>query len=178
MLAIFGSAGSGKSHLVNVISELSGVSCAEGHQKPENFYVLDPVTCECAPHMLLDLVEDCRASNARLILSGCGVPSDWAQGQKDLFTRLEAMPRICMPEPDEDLMRKVIARHIQARQFDIPNQAINTLANYAAERLPRTYEAAAQFTRALDLQALSEQRRPGTGLARQVIEAMQTEKLI
>ena len=46
----------------------------------------------------------------RMVLIGEGYPGDWAGGLKDLKTRMEALPRAVLAEPDESLNRAVIQK--------------------------------------------------------------------
>lgn len=201
MLVICGSEGSGKSHLAHVImgmidkgdeiifGDISAIRALLDTQRGPvgkselsdrqalNLYILDPVEQgQKNPRQLLDLIEDCRVAGQRLILSGRGSPADWAGPLQDLLTRLEAMPRIDMPEPDEELMRKVIVRQMSARQLALAEEEVYSLADYAAQRLPRTHEAAYRFTRGVDMLALSEKKKPGQAIVRQVIELMEKER--
>lgn len=147
----------------------------DGGQTLNDTLIVDDVTGEdmsSSPRAILDLIENCRTGFIQLVLVGRGNPIDWAQDLKDLNTRLEAMARITMMQPDEDLMRAIIGRHLQARQLALPMQDVHSIANYAAPRLSRTFVAAHDFCKKLDLLALSEKKKPSKTLARAIIEQM------
>lgn len=200
MLIICGAPGSGKTHLAHLIAQMhSGDAKITTHaselldlvrqQRPMDMaqdnhtalMILDDVHANGDdPHLLLDLIEDCRAGAANnqfggLVLCGRDSPAAWAGALQDLRTRLEAMARISMPEPDEVLMRAVIERHLNARQLALGAEDINAMSSYAAPRLPRTFAAARGFTRTLDMLALSENKRPGIALAREAIAMLATD---
>lgn len=123
------------------------------------------------PRALLDLVSDCRSAGCRLVLIGRDNPGDWAGGLKDLFTRLEAMARITVPEPNERLIRAVIGRHLRARQLSLAPDEIDRIAERAALHIPRTFAAAELFTRALDLEALGAGKKPSQQVVSHVLNA-------
>jgi len=196
-LAICGPEGSGKSYLLKVIAHLTqDQGCtfcgllhtveealglvrgafqrkegAKNHLLIVDNMIVDPDK----PRGLFDLMDECRSLQIRLVLSGREMPGRWAGGLQDLLTRLEAMPRIIMAEPDEQLLQHIIGRHLQARQFSLPEDEVTAITAYAAPRLRRTYQAAFEFSRALDLLALGEKKRPSLGLARRVIDEMDTQ---
>ncbi len=197
-LAICGPAGSGKSHLGFMIGE--HIRCGGSHlvesilinaddvkvsadttPNKASLRIIDAIGSDDSNHVhgplitndcLLEEIENCRMQEIRLILIGREKPPIWAGDLPDLYTRLEAMPRIHMPEPDEALMRVVLMQHLHDRQLRIEEDELQSIADFAAVRLPRTFTAIEAFTRALDLQALSEKKKPGMGMAKRVITAM------
>ena len=198
-LVICGAPGSGKSHLGSLLVERSGVerqACFYGMAGVQsikktllsmkdsaedcapdglNLVVVDPITVpenDEAAQALMDMIETCREMDIRLVLIGRGIPQSWAGDLKDLHTRLEAMVRIEMPEPDEALMRLVIGYHLTDRQLALTEEDILTLSEFAAIHLPRTFAAAQGFAKALDVMALSEKKKPSKSMAKLVIEQM------
>ncbi|MGE0409847.1 MAG: hypothetical protein AB7P23_11385 [Amphiplicatus sp.] len=170
-LAICGPEGAGKTHLAHILARESGALVGDAADLERAaaagaVVVIDNAERAADPKRLLALVEASRAGGARLALAGRGKPADWAQGLKDLKTRLEAMPRAVLAEPDEALMRAVIASRFQARQWRVSPD----VARYAAPRLPRTFAAAAAFVDAVGAAAIAGGERITIPLARKVID--------
>lgn len=164
-LIICGPEGAGKTHLAHVIAEEAqkqGAGAA-AFVRETAFYADEPaapfVIVEGLPptssHAFLEACETAAAQGARMIFVGRGHPSGWALGLKDLRTRLEAMPRAVLNEPDEALIRAVIAKSFADRQLRVPERIVD----YAVTRLPRTFAAAHAFVALADRKALEEGRK-------------------
>ena len=171
-LAICGPAGSGKSHLAHILAADNGAAVRLGADLDAAFdddrllVVIDDVGTAPDPKRLFALIEERRAKGLRLALAGRGRPADWAQGLKDLVTRLEAMLRVSLDEPDEELMRAVIDQRFRDRQW----RAAPKVSAYAAPRLPRTFAAAGAFVEAVGAAAIAEGTPINLALARKVID--------
>ena len=171
-LIICGPPKSGKTHLAHLVT--SGRECrfvvadglAEGLASA-SLIVVDGLP-SADPHALLAALEGGGALPARIILAGAGHPSEWARGLKDLRTRLESMPRAVMNEPDELLIRAVIAKGFRDRQL-IVNPAV---IDYAAPRLPRTFAAAHCFVALADRAALDQQRKISVALVQKLVDEL------
>lgn len=192
-LVICGPVASGKTHLAHILMAHSLLADAhQGHEARESLMVsarglsekqiagltlpaimvLDDVDALAKdPRLLLDLVSNCRAAQCRLVLVGRGNPGEWAAGLKDLFTRIEAMARVTVPEPDESLIRAIIGRHLRARQLSLSPDEIERIAERAAQHIPRTFAAAELFTRALDVEALGAGKKPSQQVVTHVLNA-------
>ena len=171
-MIICGPEGAGKTHLLQVlVTEVDGVYIENCNSfTPKSRYVLsglDNVAAQPDPAEFLSKIEDLLSSDKRLILAGRGLPSDWAGGLKDLRTRLEAMPRAQLNEPDEAMVRAVMAKRFKDRQIIVSKAVIE----YAAVRLPRTFLAAHCFVDAADKAALNEKKKVSMQLAQRVLEA-------
>ncbi len=174
-LAICGPEASGKTHLARIIAETSPAGgiyvTAEAlgdTAAPEALAVIDDADRCVDPHRLLAIMEAARERKTKLVLAGAGAPGDWARGLPDLRTRLEAMPRIHLGEPDEELLRAVIQKLFRDRQLRVHPG----VAAYAATRLPRTFAAAGAFVEAADRKAAEKQRSITRNLAHDVINAL------
>lgn len=180
-LIITGPAGSGKTHLVHLMAEFpgcpalqflgaDGVDAALGSADAPAIRIVDSMeTAPLGPRAMIGLIEASQQGPTRLVLSGRSPVADWAQGLRDLHTRLQAIPRLQIPDPDETVLRGVIIRQLRARQLALSPEQLDSLASYAAPRLERTFEAAAQFVERLDLLALQTGRKPSISLARQCL---------
>ncbi len=181
-LIITGPAGAGKTHLVHLMAELpgcpalqflgaDGVDFALGTADAPTIRIIDSVeTAPLGPRAMIGLIEAMQQGSTRLVLSGRPPVADWAQGLRDLHTRLQAIPRLRIPDPDEVVLRGVIIQQLRARQLALSSEQLDSLANYAAPRLERTFEAAALFVERLDLLALQTGRKPSIALARQSLD--------
>ena len=107
------------------------------------------------PHAFLAAFESGAGEGRRFLLVGEGHPSSWSLGLKDLRTRLEAAPRASLTDPDEALIRAVIAKGFRDRQVTVSASVIE----YAAPRLPLTFAAARAFVELADRTALEEKRK-------------------
>ena len=171
-MTICGPEGAGKTHLLHVLlAELGGVYVMDQKNldpKISNDLIgLDGASEISDPAEFLAKIEDILGGDKRLILVGRGQPSDWAGGLKDLRTRLEAMPRAQLSEPDEAMVRAVMAKGFKDRQVTVGKAVIE----YAAVRLPRTFLAAHRFVEAADQAALNEKKKVSVQLAQKVLEA-------
>lgn len=169
-LIICGPPGAGKTHLATILAvEAGGALCdtAELHAPPvgEGMIVLDGMP-PADPNGFLAMLEDLTASGRRVVLAGAGHPGEWSGGLKDLRTRLEAMPRASLGEPDETLIRRVIAKGFRDRQLEVGPAVVE----FAAPRLARTFAAARAFVALADRAALEEKRKISVALAQKIID--------
>lgn len=169
VLVISGPASAGKTHLLHIaVKELSG-NVADTHYWSENTERAACIGIDDLPasdsKQFLSHIEGLTSANVRLVLAGNGHPAEWAGGLKDLRTRLEAMPRATLGEPDEALLRTVIAKSFRDRQILVDPRVID----YAAPRLSRTFAAAQAFVTLSDEKALKTKQKISTSLAQKII---------
>jgi len=170
-LIICGPEGSGKTHLATILSSDDGVffdwreatTSVPGEAK---VIVLDALPAD-DPKRFLSVIEDLTNAGRRLILAGRGHPGEWAMGLKDLRTRLEAIPRANLDQPDEALLRAVLTKGFSDRQVNIDAAVVE----YAAPRLPRTFAAAREFVEVADAEAARRKKKITIALAKEVIDA-------
>ncbi len=168
-LVICGPPKSGKTHLAHLIT--ADLDCRfVGPESLDRIADAQLVAVDDLPgddpHAFLTVLESGAASAARFIFAGTGHPSEWALGLKDLRTRLEAMPRAVMNEPDEALIRAVIAKGFQDRQITVGPAVID----FAVPRLPRTFAAAHGFVALADQLALDQQRKITVALVQKLVD--------
>lgn len=118
------------------------------------------------PREFLTALESALSTGRRIVISGRGHPAMWANGLRDLKTRLEAAPRAVLADPDEALIRAVIAKGFQDRQIAISP----TVIEYAAPRLPLTFDAAHGFVALADQAALEQKRKITAPFVQKLLE--------
>ncbi len=158
VLVVSGPQGAGKTHFTRALSE--GLDPV----------IVDAATFVTAPKARLTIIDDLppgdpksflaaleggAGEGRRFILTGEGHPSSWAVGLKDLRTRIEAAPRAALADPDEALIRAVIAKGFRDRQVSVAPAVID----YAVPSLPLTFAAARAFVALADQSALEEKRK-------------------
>jgi chromosomal replication initiation ATPase DnaA len=92
------------------------------------------------------LLERALAGDGRLLLTAAGPPRGWRLQMADLRSRLEALPRLKLPEPDEALLAELLTRLCRQRFIKLDQNA----ALYLARHMERTYAEAVRVTEALD----------------------------
>lgn len=172
LLAICGPEGSGKTHLARILADMTGARYLRlGAANADSLLlsaadaVIDDADLAASPKSLLAAIEAAMAAGRRVILAGRGEPGAWARGLKDLETRLNAATRIALAEPDEALLRAVMAKLFNDRQL----RASEQIADYAAHRIEKTFVAARRFVAALDAASIEKGQPIGLKLAREII---------
>ena len=173
-LALYGPAGSGKSHLGHVFAARSGAR------------VLDPaaIVTEQLPDLLgaapAAIVDDAAAAasepllhlynllverRCHLLVIAREPPARWAIALADLRSRLLAAPAVAVAEPDDALIGALLVKLFADRQLTVGEE----LVQYLVLRLERSFAAAAAAVAALDRAALAAQRPVTVPLARRVL---------
>ncbi|MEM6413357.1 MAG: hypothetical protein AAF720_01720 [Pseudomonadota bacterium] len=172
-LAICGAPSSGKTHLAAILCEqLVGemIQVAEdgGIDRVADgpLFIIDGLERLTRPNLLLEAVERARSSCNRLVLVGRGDPKHWAQGLRDLETRLGAISRLTVSPPDEELLGSVMVKLFADLQVSIKENIVA----YAVPRLPRSLDATAAYVAQLYDLAVKERKPITIALARRVID--------
>ncbi|MEO1252918.1 MAG: hypothetical protein AAFW81_11315 [Pseudomonadota bacterium] len=170
-LVICGPQGAGKTHLATIIAG-DGGAFIDWRAPPPTATAPDVVVFDDLPapepRAFMTTIEEFAAAGKKTILVGRGHPSEWAMGLKDLRTRLEAIPRATLHEPDEGLLRAVMSKAFADRQIMVAPNVIE----YAAPRLPRLFTAAQSFAALADSEAARRKKKVSVALAREIIEAL------
>ncbi|GJL91780.1 MAG: regulatory inactivation of DnaA Hda protein [Hyphococcus sp.] len=170
-LVVCGPSGAGKTHFAHALIEdfefaLTGADAFAVSDAINAATIIVDEMPAGDPVAFLAALESGIAEGRRFLLVGEGHPSLWSLGLKDLRTRLEAAPRAALADPDETLIRAVIAKGFRDRQVAV-NAAV---IEYAAPRLPRTFAAARAFVALADRAALEEKRKITTPFVQKLID--------
>ncbi|PQA85461.1 HdaA/DnaA family protein [Hyphococcus luteus] len=168
-LVVCGPQGAGKTHFARALTEDLGPALLRAEEfagaPPAPLAIVDDMPA-ADPRAFLDAFETGAAAGRRFILVGEGHPSAWSMGLKDLRTRIEAAPRAVLADPDEALIRAVIAKGFRDRQVAVSAQVID----YAVPRLARTFAAARAFVALADRAALEEKRKITTPFVQKLLD--------
>lgn len=177
-VAIWGSPGSGKSHLAQVWRALSGAI----EVAPAALADMDPravlaqsraVIIEdadgplgaAAERGLFHLYNLCREQSGGLLLTGREAPARWPTKLPDLASRLSALPAVAIGHPDDALIEAVLVKLFADRQLAVGAEVIRFLK----ARMERSFAAARLTVDALDKRALASQRPITIPVAREVM---------
>jgi chromosomal replication initiation ATPase DnaA len=175
-LALYGAAGSGKTHLSHVFAARAGAIRIEpARLKTERVPALvgDAAAAivddadRAAAKPLLHLYNVLTERRGHLLLVARRPPARWRIALPDLRSRLRAAPAIAVAPPDEALIAAVLVKLFADRQLAIGEDVVA----YLALHLERSFAAAQQAVAALDAAALAEQRRITVPLVKRVLSS-------
>ncbi len=172
-LIICGPPGSGKTHLATILAENDGwfIDWPDEAATPPpdaKIAIIDRLPAD-DPRLFLSMLEELTSAGLRTVLVGRGHPGEWAMGFQDLRTRLEAIPRASLDQPDEALLRAVISKAFGDRQIAVDAAVVE----YAAPRLPRTFAAALAFVERADEEAARRKKKITVALAKEIVTAFE-----
>ncbi|PHP28819.1 DnaA/Hda family protein [Limimaricola cinnabarinus] len=154
-LALTGPPGSGKSHLARLWQATSEAIVVEDIQR------LSPAAEETLFHLHNRLA----ASGGRLLLTADRAPARLDIALPDLASRLQATAVARIADPDDRLLRAVLAKHFADRQL-VP---MADVIPFLAARIERSFSSAAAVVARLDRLALAEARPVSRALARRAL---------
>lgn len=175
-LILKGPKGCGKSHLAGVwqtlsdarllqASDLAGLSIDELAK-----IATTSVLCEDAkPGMpetemfhLFNLVVENKNS---MLITAEKLPKYWDLSLPDLVSRLGTIPIATIEEPDDQLFAALVVKHFSDRQLAVSPDVVQYLLN----RIERSFAEVARIVSTLDKRALSQKRKIGIPLIREVL---------
>lgn len=165
-LIICGPPGCGKTHLATILANGSGrfLDWRDAAAGDGDLAIFDHLPAD-NPKRFLAALEERANGGVRTVLVGRGHPGEWAGGLKDLRTRLEAIPRASLDQPDEPLLRAVMVKAFGDRQIAVDAAVIE----YAAPRLPRKFAAALAFVARADEEAARRKKKITVALAKEIV---------
>lgn len=153
---LIGAHGSGKSHWARAfldvqggeaISALGDLSEAAARWRDVGGALAiddaDAVRDEAGLFAILDLAA---SGHGRVLLTASTPPRAWGVGMRDLASRLEALPRARLDEPDEAMLMALLTRLCRRRFLKLEP----AVAQGLARSMERTYDEAHRLAEALD----------------------------
>lgn len=179
--ALFGPAGSGKSHLLAAFAlhhggghavtvkaaDLTAGAVPDLVARAQVVMVddLDALVHEDALFHLWNLTKE---TGRWLLLAGRAAPARQKVRLPDLRSRLAATPAVGIGAPDEPLLAAVLIKQIADRQLRVGEDVVS----YILGRMERSFAAARAVVEALDESSLAKRRPITVPLARAVLEGL------
>ncbi len=170
-LALFGPAGSGKSHLAAVWQTRSGAvdvnreTLARGRVEARCCVIEDcaaGLADRATAEALFHLYNRIAAARGHVLLTGTAPPARWTVALPDLRSRLNALPAVEIKAPDDAMLTGLFAKLFRDRQLAVPGEVIL----YLVARIERSGAAVARAVETLDRVSLAERRPITLPLAR------------
>nr|WP_249127862.1 DnaA/Hda family protein [Bradyrhizobium lablabi] len=175
IMLLAGEEGSGKSHLAAIWAEQSGARSISAHaltaaSVPGALATGALVVEDLRPsgfdeRALFHLMNLAREDSAYVLITARLAPVAFDIELRDLRSRLRAVPVVPLSPPDDQLFRALIVKFCADRQLTIDESVVNYLAN----RIERSYAAARQAVELLDTEALRQGRPVTRALAAELL---------
>jgi chromosomal replication initiation ATPase DnaA len=173
-LAVWGSRGCGKSHLLHIWARQTGASLLRGqslqdlNDLPESGdLALDDADTIHAETLLLHLLNIARDRGVRLLLSGQTAPSRWPVSLPDLSSRLRAITAVEIRQPDGKLLAALLVGLLADRQLTVSQ----SVQDWLLLQLPRSPAALREAVDRLDRASLTF----GSGITRSLAAKVLSE---
>ena len=166
ILAIYGPAGCGKTHLAHVWQKRSGARMLEpvlGSLPSDGNLVLDAI--RIPEEHLFHLINHIRSGRQSLLILDREPPARWNVQLLDLASRLASIPAVAVEPPDDALLAALLVKHFSDRQIGVKSDLID----YLIRRIDRSFSAAESAATALDRAALARGKPITVKLARDVL---------
>jgi chromosomal replication initiation ATPase DnaA len=181
-LALYGPAGCGKTHLVNLwAARVAGVVVpgetltddlvanlvSEGRHR----IAIDDADRAPEPE-LLHLYNFCLEARGDVLLAARQPPASWIITLPDLDSRLRTVLAAGIGLPDDPLLGAVLVKHFADRQLRVGPEVIA----YLLAHMERSFAAAADIVVRLDLVSLRDRRAITVPLARQLVSEVGAQR--
>jgi chromosomal replication initiation ATPase DnaA len=160
VMLLVGPEGSGKSHLAAIWAEQAGARSTAAHaltaaEVPGALVTGALVLEDLNPsnydeRALFHLMNLAREDQAFVLMTARTPPSASNIDLRDLRSRLRAVPVVTLTPPDDHLFRALIVKFCADRQISIDESVVN----YLATRIERSFAAARRAVERLDTEAL------------------------
>jgi chromosomal replication initiation ATPase DnaA len=160
IMLLVGPEGSGKSHLAAIWAEQAGARSTAAHtlsaaEVPGALATGALVIEDLNPsaydeRALFHLLNLAREDQAFVLMTARLPPSAYTIELRDLRSRLRAVPVVTLTPPDDLLFRSLIVKFCADRQIGIDESVVN----YLATRIERSFAAARSAVERLDAEAL------------------------
>jgi chromosomal replication initiation ATPase DnaA len=179
-LALYGEAGCGKTHLLQLWAERHGALLLEGpglRRLPElggnPAIAVDDADAAQDETVLLHLINLAGEMRRPLLLAGRAPPARMRVALPDLASRLRAMTAVALRPAEDPLLRALLARLLSDRQLILGE----SLRDWLLARLPRHPAALREAVARLDGRALAAGGRVTRAMAAELVAAMGGELL-
>jgi chromosomal replication initiation ATPase DnaA len=173
-LALYGEEGTGKTHLLHLYAArrnavfLSGSAVRDFLDLPKAAIVIDDADTAPDAESLLHLLNAAAERGLPVLLAARTPPARWSTCLPDLQSRLRATTAVELGQPDEALLRSLLARLIADRQLRVDEP----VQDYLLARLPRTGAAMREAAARLDRASLAAGKRVSRRIAAEVLAGM------
>ncbi|MEM6850430.1 MAG: hypothetical protein AAF527_01830 [Pseudomonadota bacterium] len=99
---------------------------------------------------LFHIMNAVRQAGGALLLTARALPTQWGVKLPDLRTRLTALAAVELGDPDDALLKALIAKGLRARQV----RPADDVLDYALTQIDRSFDAVQRFVEALDYAAM------------------------
>jgi len=177
-LIVWGSAGSGRTHLARIWARMSGAvlldgsslgaaSHAIGRLGDARCAVVDDADEVAHDVALLHLYNVVAAAGGQLLLTARAPLGAWGLTLPDLVSRLKTAWSCRIDQPDDQLLAALLVKQLQDRQLTVAPDVVA----YLARHMERSFAAARRLVRELDRASLCARRPITLPLARLVLAA-------
>ena len=174
-LALYGEAGCGKTHLLQLWAERHGALLLDGpnlRRLPElggsTAIALDDADAAPEEVLVLHLINLAGEMRRPLLLAARLPPARWLSPLPDLASRLRATTAVGLRPPEDPLLRALLARLLSERQLILGE----SLQDWLLARLPRHPAALREMVARLDRAALAAGGRVTRAMAAALVGAL------
>lgn len=175
-LNLYGSVGSGKTHLAHIWQEQSGAGWLDTTrigQKPtaellsgHKAWVIEEPTFTGREKDWFHLLNTAREEGIWLLITSREPLSHQNVVLADLASRLGAIPATCLREPDDALLAALLTKRFSDIQLRVSPEVVR----YLLSRMERSFASAEKIVERLDHLALMEKKNITLALARKIVE--------
>jgi chromosomal replication initiation ATPase DnaA len=182
VLALIGPASAGKSHLGAIWAEQTGAIVVRSADLDERLsgiadgeaVLIEDIDQYLPEQALFHAINRAAEGDIQaLLLTARKAPVLWGSTLPDLTSRLRALPRADMTEPDDELLTRVLEKQLSDRGAPIKPGVIE----YLLPRMDRSIAAAHYLVEMLDKRALAKKSVVTRAVAREVLEAWPDTRL-
>lgn len=145
---LIGPEGTGKTHALSIFLETPEAGLISNDTVPDplprHIAIDDAETYD--QETLFHLFNRTTAENGRLLLASRLHPHQWKLSVPDLASRLGAMQVVEMPEPDDELLKKVLKRLFALRAITPSDEVLD----YLSRRMERSFASAQKIVTGLE----------------------------
>jgi chromosomal replication initiation ATPase DnaA len=179
-LLLVGPRGSGKTHLGAIWarradarilrrSELGAESAP--HDAARRAILIEDADEPGDEAALFHLINAAKHEGSHLLLTAASEPALWKLATPDLLSRLRLAPVVHIEEPDETLLRKVVAKLFADRQIAVDAGVIDAILTLGE----RSFAGARAVVEALDQHSLAAKKRITKAMVRELLSAREGE---